>query len=134
ADPSDLYRLTKDQIVQLEGFADKSAQKLLTRLADSKRPTLGRFLYALGIPQVGEATADLLAVEFGSIEKLQSATEEQIDAVESVGANMAGEVRKYYEGHGGELVGRLLEAGVQPHATAATDEGRIRRRTCLFPA
>src|SRR5256712_1643140 len=84
ADPSDLYRLTKEQIVQLEGFADKSAQKLLARLADSKRPTLGRFLYALGIPQVGEATADLLAVEFGSIEKLQSATEEQIDAVESV--------------------------------------------------
>src|SRR5256712_7985436 len=84
ADPSDLYRLTKEQIVQLEGFADKSAQKLLTRLADSKRPTLGRFLYALGIPQVGEATADLLAVELGSIEKLQSATEEQIDAVESV--------------------------------------------------
>src|SRR5467141_5413185 len=125
ADPSDLYRLTKEQIVQLEGFAEKSAQKLLTRLADSKRPTLGRFLYALGIPQVGEATADLLAAEFGSIEKLQSATEEQIDAVESVGANMAGEVRRYFEGHGGELVGRLLQAGVQPQATEAPGGGPL---------
>jgi DNA ligase (NAD+) len=132
ADPSDLYRLTKEQVVELEGFADKSAQKLLTRLADSKRPTLGRFLYALGIPQVGEATADLLAVEFGSIEKLQSATEEQIDAVESVGANMAGEVRKYFEGHGGELVGRLLEAGVQPQATEAPGEGPFTGKTFVF--
>src|SRR5438445_5078641 len=125
ADPSDLYRLTKEQIVQLEGFADKSAQKLLTRLADSKRPTLGRFLYALGIPQVGEATAELLPAEFGTIEKLQSATEEQIDAVEGVGANMAGEVRKYFEGRGGELVGRLLQAGVQPQATEAPGEGPL---------
>src|SRR3989454_891158 len=129
ADPSDLYRLTKEQVVELEGFADKSAQKLLTRLADSKSPTLGRFLYALGIPQVGEATADLLAAEFGTIEKLQSATEEQIDAVEGVGANMAGEVRKYFEGHGGELVGRLLQAGVQPQATEAPGDVPLTGKT-----
>jgi len=131
-DPSDLYRLTKEQVVQLEGFADKSAQKLMTRIADSKRPSLGRFLYSLGIPQVGEATADLLAAEFGSIEKLRSATEEQIDAVESVGANMAGEVRKYFDGHGGELVGRLLEAGVQPQAVEASGDGPFTGKTFVF--
>jgi len=131
-DPSDLYRLTKEQVVQLEGFADKSAQKLMTRIADSKRPSLGRFLYSLGIPQVGEATADLLAAEFGSIEKLRSATEEQIDAVESVGANMAGEVRKYFDVHGGELVGRLLEAGVQPQALEASGDGPFTGKTFVF--
>ena len=131
-DPSDLYRLTTEQVVQLEGFADKSAQKLMTRIADSKRPSLGRFLYSLGIPQVGEATADLLAAEFGSIEKLRSATEDQIDAVESVGANMAGEVRKYFEGHGGELVGRLLEAGVQPQAVEASGDGPFTGKTFVF--
>ncbi len=131
-DPSDLYRLTKEQVVQLEGFADKSAQKLLTKLADSKRPSLGRFLYAMGIPQVGEATADLLAVEFGTIEKLSSANEEQIDAVESVGSSMAHEVRRYFEGHGGELVGRLLEAGVQPQATEAPGEGPFTGKTFVF--
>jgi DNA ligase (NAD+) len=86
----------------------------------------------LGIPQVGEATADLLAAEFGTIEKLESATEEQIDAVESVGANMAGEVRKYFGGQGGELVGRLLKAGVQPQATEALGEGPFSGKTFVF--
>src|SRR5258708_16751220 len=89
ADPSDLYRLTKEQIVQLQGFADKSAQKLLNRLVHSQSPTLRRCLCSVGSPPVGRATADLLAAEFGTIEKLESATEEQIDAVASVGANMA---------------------------------------------
>jgi DNA ligase (NAD+) len=131
-DPSDLFRLTKEQVVQLDGFADKSAQKLLTKLADSKRPSLGRFLYSLGIPQVGEATAELLAAEFGTIEALRSATVEQVDAVESVGSNMANEVRMYFEGHGGELVGRLLEAGVQPQAMEAPGEGPFTGKTFVF--
>src|SRR5229473_1828438 len=52
-DPSDLYRITKEQAVQLDGFAEKSAQNLIKRIAESKRPQLGRFLYSLGIPQVG---------------------------------------------------------------------------------
>jgi DNA ligase (NAD+) len=131
-DPSDLFRLTKEQVVQLEGFADKSAQKLLTKLADSKRPSLGRFLYSLGIPQVGEATAELLAAEFGTIDALRSATLEQIDSVESVGSNMANEVRAYFEGHGGELVGRLLEAGVLPQAMEAPGEGPFTGKTFVF--
>jgi len=131
-DPSDLYRLTKEQIVQLEGFADKSAQKLLTRIADSKRPQLGRFLYSLGIPQVGEATAGLLASDFGSIEKLRSATAEQIDMVEGVGSSMAGEVQMYFSGHGGELVGRLLEVGVQPQAVEAPHDGPFTGKTFVF--
>jgi DNA ligase (NAD+) len=131
-DPSDLYRLTKEQVVQLEGFADKSAQKLLTKLADSKRPSLGRFLYSLGIPQVGEATAELLAAEFGTIDKLRSATSDQIDAVDGVGPSMANEVHMYFEGHGGELVGRLLEAGVQPQAMEAPGEGPLTGKTFIF--
>ncbi|HEX7262907.1 MAG TPA: NAD-dependent DNA ligase LigA [Candidatus Dormibacteraeota bacterium] len=132
AEPSDLYRVTKEQVVQLEGFADKSAQKLITKIAESKRPSLGRFLYSLGIPQVGEATADLLAVEFGSIDKLRSATEEQLNAVEGVGPSMAGEVQQYFAGHGGELVGRLLEAGVQPQAMEAPGEGPFTGKTFVF--
>jgi DNA ligase (NAD+) len=131
-DPSDLYRLAKEQVVQLEGFADKSAQKLLTKLADSKRPSLGRFLYSLGIPQVGEATAELLAAEFGTIDKLRSATSDQIDAVDGVGPSMANEVHMYFEGQGGELVGRLLEAGVQPQAMEAPGEGPLTGKTFIF--
>src|SRR2546422_1287848 len=66
-DPSDLYRMTKDQVIELEGFADKSAQNLVDRIAASRNPDLGRFLYALGIPQVGYATAELLAGDFATL-------------------------------------------------------------------
>ncbi len=95
-DPSDLYRLSKEQLVELDGFADKSAQNLVDRIAASNRPELGRFLYALGIPQVGGATADVLAADFGSIEVLRSATEEDLQRVEGVGPNMAREVHIYF--------------------------------------
>jgi DNA ligase (NAD+) len=131
-DPTDLYRLTKEQVVQLDGFAEKSAQNLLDRLAESRRPQLGRFLYALGIPQVGEATADLLAGEFGTIEKLRAASEEDLMKVEGIGPNMAREVHLYFQGHGGELVGKLLAAGVQPQAVEAPGEGPLTGKTFVF--
>ena len=131
-DPSDLYRITKDQAVQLDGFAEKSAQNLVDRLAESRRPQLGRFLYALGIPQVGEATADLLAADFGTIENLRAATEEDLMRVEGVGPNMAREVHLYFDGHGGELVSKLLAAGVKPQAVEAPGEGPLTGKTFVF--
>jgi DNA ligase (NAD+) len=131
-DPSDLYRLTKEQVVQLDGFAEKSAQNLLDRMAESRRPQLGRFLYALGIPQVGEATADLLGVDFGTIERLRNASEEELLKVEGIGPNMAREVRMYFQGHGGELVGKLLAAGVEPQAVEAPGEGPLTGKTFVF--
>ena len=131
-DPSDLYRLTKEQAMELDGFADKSAQNLIDRIAESRKPLLGAFLYALGIPQVGQATADLLAAEFGSIEKLRSADEEQLLRVEGVGPNMAREVHLYFSGKGGELVGRLLKAGVEPQAVEAAGEGPLTGKTFVF--
>ncbi|HKC82947.1 MAG TPA: NAD-dependent DNA ligase LigA, partial [bacterium] len=91
-DPSDLFRLTRDQVRELDGFADKSAQNLIDRIAAASRPDLWRFLYALGIPQVGEATAQLLAGEFVGIERVREATEENLQAVEGVGPSMAHEV------------------------------------------
>ncbi len=131
-DPSDLYRIRKDQVVQLDGFAEKSAQNLVDRLAESRRPQLGRFLYALGIPQVGEATADLLAADFGTIGKLRAATEEDLMRVEGVGPNMAREVHLYFDGHGGELVSKLLAVGVEPQAVEAPGEGPLTGKTFVF--
>jgi DNA ligase (NAD+) len=131
-DPSDLYGLGKEQVVELEGFADKSAQNLLDRIAESKNPPLGRFLYALGIPQVGEATAELLATEFGSIARLRRASEEDLQLVEGVGPSLAREVHLYFEGHGGELVDKLLAAGVEPHAVEAVGEGPLTGKTFVF--
>jgi DNA ligase (NAD+) len=131
-DPSDLYRLTKEQVVQLDGFAEKSGQNLLDRLAESRRPQLGRFLSALGIPQVGEATADLLAADFGTIAKLRTASEEELLKVEGIGPNMAREVHLYFQGHGGELVAKLLAAGVEPQAVEAPGEGPLTGKSFVF--
>jgi len=131
-DPSDLYRLTKEQVMDLEGFAEKSAQNLVDRIADSRKPPLGRFLYGLGIPQVGEATADLLAAEFGTIEKLRAATEEDLRRVEGVGPSMAREVQLYFEKHGGELVDKFLAAGIQPQVVESVGDGPFTGKTFVF--
>ncbi|HEV8596494.1 MAG TPA: NAD-dependent DNA ligase LigA, partial [Candidatus Dormibacteraeota bacterium] len=131
-DPSDLFRLSKDQIKELEGFADKSAQNLVDRIAASRRPELWRLLYALGIPQVGEATAMLLANDFGTIERLRDATEEDLQRVEGVGPNMAREVHMYFQGPGGELAKKLLDVGVESQAVELVADGPLTGKTFVF--
>ena len=124
-DPSDLFSLTVEQLIELDHFAKISADNLWRRLDESKSPTLGRFLYGLGIPQVGEATADLLAAEFGTLERIRIASEEELRAVEGVGPSLATELKRYFEGHGGELVESLLAAGISPLEAAALDDGPL---------
>jgi DNA ligase (NAD+) len=131
-DPSDLYRLTVEQLAELDRFARKSAENLHGQLQASRNQTLGRFLYALGIPQVGEATAMLLAAEFGSLGRLRSATEEDLLPVEGVGPSMAGEIRHFFDGPGGELVDRLLQAGVQPTEAVRQAEGPLSGKAFVF--
>jgi DNA ligase (NAD+) len=131
-DPSDLYKLTKEQAMELEGFADKSAQNLIDRIAESRRPPLGRFLFALGIPQVGESTADVLAGEFGTIGRLRGVSEEDLLKVEGIGPNMAREVHTYFHGPGGELVDRMRAAGIEPQAVEAVGEGPFTGKTFVF--
>jgi len=131
-EPSDLFKLTKEQVMELDGFADKSAQNLIDRIAASRQPALGRFLSALGIPQVGEATAEMLAAEFGSILKLRDASEEDLQRVEGVGPNMAREVFVFFDGPGGELVGKILDAGVAPQSAQAVGDGPFTGKTFVF--
>ena len=131
-DPSDLYRMTKDQVITLDGFADKSAQNLVDRIAASARPELWRFLFALGIPQVGEATAQLLAADFGSIERVRDASEDDLRGVEGIGPNMAHEVHTYFAGPGAELVKKLLAVGIAPQAVEASSDGPFTGKTFVF--
>ncbi|TMB44590.1 MAG: NAD-dependent DNA ligase LigA, partial [Chloroflexi bacterium] len=131
-DPSDLYRLSKEQVMELDGFADKSAQNLVDRISASKQPPLSRFLYALGIPQVGGATAELLAADFGSVERLRQASGEELTQVEGVGPSLARELRLYFQGHGGELVDKLLTVGVEPQVVEAPGEGPLTGKTFVF--
>ncbi len=132
-DPSEIYRLTYEQVVALDRFADKSARNLITQIDASRQPTLARFLGSLGIPQVGEATAELLAGEFGTLERVRSASEEELLRVEGIGPSMAREVRHFFQGPGGDLVDRLLEAGVAPQAAeTGPAEGPLLGKSLVF--
>ena len=131
-DPSDFFRLSKDQVKELDGFADRSAQNLVDRIAASARPELWRFVYSLGIPQVGGTTSQLLASEFGSVERLREASEEDLLRVDGIGPNLAHEVYAYFHGPGGELVDKLLAAGVTPQAVEAVGDGPFTGKTFVF--
>jgi len=131
-DPSDLFGMSVAQVKELDGFADRSAQNLVERIRAAAEPELWRFLYALGIPQVGEATAQLLAGDFGSIEKLRGADEEALRRVEGVGPSMAHEVHAYFHGPGAAFVDRLLQAGVRPQEAEAVGEGPFTGKTFVF--
>lgn len=95
--PADLYRLTLEQLTALERMGEKSAANLLEALERSKKTTFSRFLYALGIRDVGEATAAALAAHFGTIEALQDATEEQIQEVPDIGPIVAAHVSHFLQ-------------------------------------
>ena len=112
-DPADLFHLTKDQLLTLEGFADKSAQKLLDRLDAGKRTTLMRFLVALGIPHVGWTVATILADHFESLAWLQGASVDDLRSVGGVGPIVAEDVHEYFaRPESRDLIQRLLAAGV----------------------
>jgi DNA ligase (NAD+) len=131
-EPADLYRLELEDLKGLERYAEKSAQNLHDQVQASRTPPLGRFLFALGIPQVGGATADMLAAEFGSLERLRAASEEELLRVEGLGPSMAREIHLYFDAHGGELIDHLLEAGVRPEEAEARAEGPLTGKTFVF--
>jgi len=110
---ADLYSLTLEQLSGLERMADKSAQNLLDALNKSKKTTLGRFLYALGIREVGEATAKQLALHFGDLSLLMEATEESLQQVSDVGPVVAKHIESFFrEKHNQDVIKKLLEAGI----------------------
>ncbi|SFC16740.1 DNA ligase (NAD+) [Marinospirillum celere] len=95
--PADLYHLTLEQLASLERMAEKSASNLLKALQASKETTLPRFIYALGIREVGEATAANLARYFGNLDALMQASEEQLLEVDDVGPIVAQHLRAFFE-------------------------------------
>ncbi|MBB1614291.1 MULTISPECIES: NAD-dependent DNA ligase LigA [Pseudomonas] len=111
ASPADLYRLKYEQIIDLEGFAEVSSNKLLKAIEDSKRPALARFIYALGIPDVGEETAKVLARSLGSLERVQQALPQVLTYLPDVGLEVAHEIHSFFEdSHNQEVIGSLLAA------------------------
>ncbi|BCX81213.1 DNA ligase (NAD+) [Methylomarinovum caldicuralii] len=112
-DVADLYDLTFDQLIQLERMGPKSAQNLLKAIERSKHTTLPRFLYALGIREVGEVTAQLLAEHFGSLERIMNAGEEELARIPGIGPVVARHIVTFFrQPHNREVIERLRRAGV----------------------
>ena len=123
--PADIYSLTKEQLLQLDLMADKKAQNLLDAIDHSRRTPLSRIIYALGIIGVGEAAAKLIADHFGTIDNLQTATQEQLQNIEGVGPVIAANIEDFFRTPGNqEMITRLRTGGVlfpeQKQATKGT--------------
>jgi DNA ligase (NAD+) len=110
----DLYRLDVDQLAGLERMGRKSAQNLLDALQTSKKTTLERFIYALGIREVGEATARSLAQHLGTLEAIMIADEEDLQEVPDVGPVVARQISTFFDQpHNRDIVQKLLKSGIR---------------------
>ena len=123
-DCADLYHITLEEALSLEGFKERKGQKLLKALEASKHCTLDAFLFAIGIPNVGRKTARDLANTFGTLQKVQEATLEQLVSIPDVGDVVAQSVAEFFSfPENRRMVERLLAAGVTPQEAAGKAEG-----------
>ncbi len=130
---ADLYRLDLEKLLSVERMGEKSAQNLLSAIERSKKTTLRRFLYALGIRHVGEATARALADYFRDVRRLYDASEEALMHVRDVGPAMASEIHAFFqEPQNRAVIDALLEAGVQPQAPEQPTGGPFTGKTVVL--
>ncbi len=134
--PADLYDLDEDKLLQLERMGEKSARNLLASLQKSKDTTLARFLYALGIRHVGEATARALAEHFGELDALLAAGVEDVERVADVGPIVAASIHRFFqEAHNREVIRQLRARGVRwsrVDKPAASSDAPYARKTFVL--
>ncbi|MBM5286127.1 NAD-dependent DNA ligase LigA [Vibrio parahaemolyticus] len=122
--PADLFKLSAGVLIVLERMGPKSAQNIVNALEKSKLTTLPRFLYSLGIREVGEATAANLAQHFKSLEAIQAATEEQLIAVQDIGVVVAKHITTFFEEEKNQAVVQdLLVQGIHWPEVSAPEQG-----------
>lgn len=123
ADPADLYFLTETQLLALDRQAEKSVRNLLTSIERSKEPPLDKFIFALGIRHVGERTAKILAFSFGTLEKLTSATLEELTAIREIGPEIAESIVEFFsEPKNIVVMDKFRKAGVSPRNRQAPSD------------
>lgn len=127
---ADIYQLTMEELTVLEGLGDKSAENLLRAIDDSKQKELWRLLFGLGIPLIGSKAAKMLAKKFGSIDRLQSASKEELLAIEEIGEKMADSVLFYFSQQRNlDLLSRLAHAGLRLEdalsTTVSAEDSRV---------
>jgi DNA ligase (NAD+) len=126
-DVADLYSLTQPQLADLERMADKSASNLLGEIEKSKQADLARVIFAIGIPFVGERTAQLLADHFGSLDRLAQASPEELEQVFEVGPKISQSISEFFrEKRNRDVLRKLKAAGVQfESAKAQKKDGKL---------
>jgi DNA ligase (NAD+) len=130
---ADIFTVTRDTLIGLERMAEKSADNLLTAIKNSKRTTLARFIYALGIRHVGEHLAKVLAKRFGSLERFMAAGEEELLCVEEVGPQVATSVVTFFRNRENrENINRILAGGVVPMAQASAKKKLLEGTTFVL--
>jgi len=129
-DLSDLYALTKEQILGLEGFADRSATLLLDGIERAKQVPLDRFLVGLGIRQVGQHIARVLARRFGTLDAIVAADRATFESIHEIGPEIAASLVSYFgEAHNRQVIERLRRLGVRIAEEAQPETGgRVERR------
>ena len=111
--PADIFQLTRKELSELDRMGERSAENLVGSIEESKSTTLARFLFALGIREVGEATAAGIAAHFGNLAEVISATEDDLQRVQDVGPVVAARLRAFLsEKHNLEVIARLQKYGV----------------------
>ncbi len=114
-DLADLFLITKEQLLGLERMADKSAQNVIDSIEKSKTPPLANLLYALGIPNIGSNSSELLAERFGTLEGVKNATAEEIEAIHDLGKTASSSLHAWLDDPDNPaLLSKLLAAGVAP--------------------
>ncbi|UZE93269.1 MAG: NAD-dependent DNA ligase LigA [Candidatus Nealsonbacteria bacterium] len=133
SDPADLFNLKEGDISLLERFAEKSAKNLITAIQSKKEITLPKFIFALGIRNVGEKTAYLLAKKFGSIENLKKASPSDLERIRDIGFAVADSIYDFFHKKRNlELLKKLKKAGVKIGRKERTKYQPLRGRTFVL--
>ena len=132
-DVADIYRLKREDFMQFERMGEKLSENLLHAIEGSKSRDLSRFIFALGIRNVGEHTAKLLADAFGSVENLAQASEEELTSIREVGPQVAESITDFFKNEENRrIIERLLAAGVRPSVEEKRVGGKFTGKTFVF--
>ena len=132
-DPGDIFSLKEGDLAQLERFGEKSAENVVGAIQEKKELPLSRFIYALGIRNIGAETAVDLADHFGSLEKLRNAKLEEFDAISNIGPIVAKSVYEWFqEKNSQKFLDKLLKAGIKIQSPSRKEKGRLAGKTFVF--
>jgi DNA ligase (NAD+) len=132
-DVADIYEIKRDELIELERMADKSAQNIIDAVEGSKTKPLSKFLYALGIRHVGETTAEDLARRFPRLDDFSHLSEEDLMEVEGIGPEVSASVYQFFrDKKNKESIERLKKAGVTLIETKTKGKGKLAGKTFVF--